>query len=191
MRLEMIRGGSNVIRFPIERRAAPTLELLRQIAPDPHEVLQIMEAFDQNRAIHELRRMADERMAARIRDDVPPEPDSDRRAALADMLAAFLRRAVDLCRQADAATVAAATAQERLVTAQTEGGYWLPPLEARANGLTDAAARLMVEAYIACEEAEGAARAIDLALQEKTWQPSNPKADAEALFFGEVARAQP
>jgi hypothetical protein len=159
----MIRGVSNVIRFPIERRATPTLELLRQIAPDPREVLQIIEAFDLDQAIHELRHAAGERMAARIRDEAPPESGGSRRATLADMLAPSLRRAVDLCRQADAAMVSAAAAQECLVMAQTEGGYWLPPLEARASGLTDAAARLMVAAYVACEEAEGAARATDFA----------------------------
>jgi hypothetical protein len=190
MRLQMITGVSNVIRFPIERRAVPTLELLRQIAPDPREVLQIMEAFGLDRAIHELRGVADRRMAAQIREGALPEFDGDRRTVLAGMLAPFVQGAVDLCRQADAAMASAATAQERLLFAQTEGGYWLPPLAALADGLTDAAARLMVEAYVACEEAEGAARAIDLALQGKAWQPPNLTADAEALFFGEAIRAQ-
>ena len=46
MRIEMLPGMTNVVRFPVERRARPTLELLRDIAPDVREVLSIAEAFD-------------------------------------------------------------------------------------------------------------------------------------------------
>ncbi len=34
MRVEVLPGMTNVVRFPVERRARPTLELLREIAPD-------------------------------------------------------------------------------------------------------------------------------------------------------------
>ena len=51
-----------------------------------------------------------------------------------------------------------------------EGGYWLGPLEARAIVGTQEAARLLVEAHLAAEEAEGAARAIGLALRGEEWR---------------------
>ena len=35
----------NVLRFPIERRARPTLDLLREIAPDVREVLNIADGI--------------------------------------------------------------------------------------------------------------------------------------------------
>jgi hypothetical protein len=45
MRIELLPGLTNVIRFPVERRARPTLDLLREIAPDPREVGNVAEAF--------------------------------------------------------------------------------------------------------------------------------------------------
>ena len=41
MPIELLPGLENVLLFPIERRARPTLELLREIAPDVREVLAI------------------------------------------------------------------------------------------------------------------------------------------------------
>lgn len=34
MRVELLPGMTNVVRFPVERRAQPRLELLRGIAPE-------------------------------------------------------------------------------------------------------------------------------------------------------------
>lgn len=45
MRIELLPGLTNGIRFPVERRARPTLELLRKTAPDPREVGSAIEAF--------------------------------------------------------------------------------------------------------------------------------------------------
>ena len=45
MRVELLPGLTNVIRFPLERRARPTLDLLREIAPDAREVGSAIEAF--------------------------------------------------------------------------------------------------------------------------------------------------
>ncbi len=46
MRIERLPGTTNVLRFPVERRARPTLELLREIAPDVDEVLASAEVCD-------------------------------------------------------------------------------------------------------------------------------------------------
>ena len=45
MRIELVTGASNIVRFPVERRARPTLALLRTITPDPLEVTRIVESF--------------------------------------------------------------------------------------------------------------------------------------------------
>jgi len=37
--------GSNVIRFPVELRAKPSIDLLIEVAPDSREVELIAEAF--------------------------------------------------------------------------------------------------------------------------------------------------
>ncbi len=189
MRLEMTRGVSNVVRFPVERRAAPTLELLRDLAPDPREIQQVIEAFDLDCPMDELRAAADRAMAEQIARDAPAELGTGRRAALAALLHPFLRRAFAVCRQAHDAVEEAATAQERLVMAQAEGGYWMAPLEDRATASTETAARLLVDAYAASEEAEGAARAVAFALRSEAWRPSDLRADAQALFFGKERHA--
>jgi hypothetical protein len=36
---------ANVVRFPVQRRARPIMDLLREIAPDVREVLNLAEAF--------------------------------------------------------------------------------------------------------------------------------------------------
>ena len=59
MRIEMLPGLTNVIRFPVERRARPTLELLREIAPDPREVGNVAEAFGLDYPVSGLRDAAD------------------------------------------------------------------------------------------------------------------------------------
>ena len=43
MRIDLLPGTENVLRFPVERRACPTLALLREIAPDMREVWAIAE----------------------------------------------------------------------------------------------------------------------------------------------------
>jgi hypothetical protein len=71
---------SNVIRFPVERRAVPSLGPLAEIAPDCREVWRAIEAFDieleQDTA--DVRREADRAAAERIRNELPVEPGSAR-----------------------------------------------------------------------------------------------------------------
>jgi hypothetical protein len=65
----------------------------------------------------------------------------------------------------------------------------MEPLQDRAQELDDVAARLLVEAYVAREEAEGAARAIGMAERNEPWQPFDLDAEARALFWtGRTAR---
>jgi len=52
-------GMTNVVRFPLEVRVEPSLELLLDIAPDCREVDLVAEAFDLDRRLHEARGAAD------------------------------------------------------------------------------------------------------------------------------------
>ena len=189
MRVELVTGTSNVVRFPIERRARLTLELLRDIAPDVREVLQLAESFDLPLPAPELRHEVDRDVAEHILNHVRPEPGPQRHAELEALLTPVLARAAQACREAHEASVAATTAQRRVVEAQTEGGSWLAPLEDRANALSTAAAQKLVDAYARAEEAEGTARAVGMALRGETWVPFDLQAEAEALFFGPSRRA--
>jgi len=181
MRIELVAGTTNVLRFPTERRARPTIALLREIAPDSREVDQLIEAFGIDCCQYEARPAADRAMAEHILNHVPPELSSARRAVLQSLLAPLVKQAVDACREAYDAAATAAAARDFLARAQTEG-YWLAPLEARAQLRAREAARLLVEAHLAAEEAEGAARAIRMALCGEEWRPFDMQAEAATLF---------
>lgn len=71
MRIELLPGMTNVVRFPVERRARATLELLRGIAPDVREVLSLAEAFGIEPPVHDLRERADAATADYIAAQVP------------------------------------------------------------------------------------------------------------------------
>ena len=63
----MVFGSSrmtNVIRFPVERRARPTLELLREIAPDSRVVCLLVDELNLDCCPQAVRPAADRAMAS-------------------------------------------------------------------------------------------------------------------------------
>ena len=86
MRYETMTLGSNVIRFPVELRVKPSIDLLIEVAPDSREVELIAEAFGFEAPDPDGRRKADRAMAETIaKADLPAGPE-ERRAALNAML---------------------------------------------------------------------------------------------------------
>jgi hypothetical protein len=162
MRIGLPHNLTNVIRFPIERRARATLELLREIAPDSHEAALVIDERNIDCCPYDVRQAADRAMAEHILNHAPREHGPDRRAVLQPLLEPVVRQAVEACREAHDAVIAATAAQDVLARARAEGGYWLSPLVARVKVCMREAALLLVAAHVAAEEAEGAARAIRL-----------------------------
>ena len=187
MTAEVADYPSNVVRFPAERRARPSLELLYDIAPSPSYVLMLAETFGLEPPDPEVRNVADWAMAEHILNHVDPQPGPARKAALRGLLKPVIETAVSACREADKAASAAVEAQQRAERARAEGGYWLAPLDERASLLTRRAASLMLQAHMRAEQARGAARAVRLALHGEEWRQYDPQAEAEALFFGSAA----
>ena len=179
MRIELIPGLDNVIRFPVERRVPASLELLREIAPDVREVLNVAEAFGLEAPDHDLYQQADQTTAERIHDQVPPEPSSQRRRMLAEMRQDVITEAVAACRTAQNASMAANEAHQRLLAAQTARGWRgeLDHLGKRADRVTEEAAERLVLAHVRVQQALGAVRAIDLARRGETWTPRSAEAD--------------
>ena len=182
MRIELLTGTTNVMRFPVERRARPTLDLLHEIEPDVREVLQVAESFQLPLPGAELRDAVDEEVAEHILNHVRPEPGEARQAELDAILAPIVAKAVQACREAHDAALVATEAQEQVVRAQSEGGYWLQPLTERADSLTTEAARLLVEAHVRAEEAKGSARAVELAKRSETWTVRSPETNTSWLI---------
>ena len=97
MRYETMTLGSNVIRFPVELRAKPSIDLLIEVAPDSREVELIAEAFGFEAPDPDGRSKADRAMAETIaKTDLPADP-KERRAALNAMLQPLVDRAVAAC----------------------------------------------------------------------------------------------
>ena len=189
MRIELMPGMTNVVRFPLENRVQPSIALLRAIAPDCREVELVAEAFDLEGSLQEARHGADRAMAEHILNNVVPEPGPRRRVALDSLLHPVIVQAVEACRLAERAGESARDANQRLLKAEIEGGYWVEPLRDSATAKTNEAARRLIEAYIASEEAEGAARAVRIAKSGENWSPFDLRAEEQAVFFGGGAAA--
>jgi hypothetical protein len=187
MRYETITLGSNVIRFPIELRAKPSIELLIEVAPDSREVELIAEAFGLDAPDPEGRCNADRAMAEAIaKTDLPIDP-KERRAALNAMLKPLVDRAVAACAEARQTALRSDEAGAKLASAQMEGGYWLKPLEDAANRWAVESGRLQLVAHAAAESAHGAGRAIAFARRNEPWRPSNVKEDVDVLIAAQQA----
>jgi hypothetical protein len=190
MRYETMTLGSNVIRFPVELRAKPSIDLLIEVAPDSREVELIAEAFGFDAPGPDGRSKADRTMAETIaKTDLPADP-KERRAALNAMLKPLVDRAVAACGEARQTALRSDEAGAKLANAQIEGGYWLAPLEDAANHWALESARLQLNAYEAAEAAHGAGRAIEFAKRGEPWRPSNVEEDVDALIAAQRALAR-
>ena len=190
MRYETMTLGSNVIRFPVELRAKPSIDLLIEIAPDSREVELIAEAFGFDPPDPEARSNADRAMAEAIAKASLPAAPKERRGALNAMLKPLVDRAVAACAEARQASLRSDEAGAKLAGAQMEGGYWLAPLEDAANHWAVESARLQLTAHAAAQAAHGAGRAIDLAKLGEPWRPSNVEEDIDALIAAQRALAR-
>jgi len=177
-------GTSNVVRFPIEERARPTLDLLRELAPDVRGVELTAEAFQLARPDPGFRHRVDEEAAEYILIHIDPTPGEARAAALRALCDRAVVAAVKAARAWRRASTLADDARRLVVRARAVGGYWLDALEQRREGLEHEAAVWLLEAHVRTEEAEGVARAVRLALSGETWTPYNHHREADALFSG-------
>ncbi len=188
MNVEMLPGLDNVVRFPIELRVAPSMEVLYEIEPDCREVFQIAESFKLELPDPDLANQVDAETAIYIAEQILPLTPSEQRAALGELLDPVVKRAVHACRFMDRVSKQSVQAELALLQAQTDGGrYHLPSLEEKANALSNQAAELLILAYARCREAHGAHRAVSMAQRGETWTPYSAKETTEWLI--EAGRA--
>jgi hypothetical protein len=113
MRVELMPGMTNVVRFPVERRTRPMLELLRGVAPDVREVLNVAEAFGMAMPVPDLRERVDAATAEHIANQVPAG-GAAREAMLCELFEPVVAGAIASCREAHDAWAGAAAAEETL-----------------------------------------------------------------------------
>jgi hypothetical protein len=181
MSVELLSGMTNVVRFPVERRAWPTLELLRGIAPDVRQVMNVAEAFGMERPVPDLRERADVATAEHIANQIPAG-GVKRERLLGEMLDPIIAEALASCLAAHDAWLEAAAAEEVLVRARQAGHFPSEALEERAVALARRAAERLLVAHMRTEEAEGVARAVGFARRGEAWQPRHVHREAEELF---------
>lgn len=191
MKIELMPGLTNVVRFPVELRMAPSMELIYEIEPDVREVLSVGEAFFLVLPDPDLREQVDAHTATYIAEHILPLAPAERRPALRAMLLPIVAQAVDACRKAHQAGKRSVEAQQRLHQAQMAGSRCLEPLEQAADGLLQEAAELLILAHQRCQEAHGVNRAVSLARRDEVWTPECREDTTNWLITaGEADRAR-
>jgi len=180
-RFTLLPGTTNAVRFPVERSVKPTLDLLRQIAPDVRKVLCLADALGFEAPARDLRGQTDAATAEHILNQAPAHGPA-REAMLSRLEATAVAAAIAACHAASDAAIAASEARQVLAEAERVGGYWLDPLRERAACLTEQAASLLLTAHLRAEEAEGVARAISLARSGESWAPRDLESEWEELL---------
>jgi len=185
--IELMPGLTNVVRFPVEDRVAPSMSVIQGIEPDVREVLQVCEGFFLELPDPEHANQVDAETARYIAEQVLPLAPAERGPALDDLQHPMVAAAVEACRHADRVGKRAVEAGERLAMAQAEGGQWLGVLEETADGLLSQAAELLVLAHQRCQEAHGVNRAVGMAQRGETWTPYSAADTAD--WLAEAGRA--
>jgi len=175
MRVDYLPGYDNVIRFPVEQDARPTLALLREIAPDPRDVFYAVDAFRIEPPIHGLRDAVDRETAEFILNNIDEEPGARRRQELDGLLLPLVIKAVKLCQEHDRMAQEIDRAWGHYEKARGKddraSALWMNVYEAKVM----AATQLLIEAYEASERVEGAARAVAYAMRGERWEPHDPE----------------
>lgn len=168
MRIELLPGQLNVVRFPVEFRVAPSVGLLREIAPDVREVYAMAEAFGIEGPVHGLRDQVDRETAERI--DAMANADGELPDGfLDDWLHSMVVEAVEVCRVAHGKSLGVAKVQAALLALETGSRYGIEDLRVEAEAVTLGMAESLVRSYDCVERVLGAARAVSIARQGKKW----------------------
>ena len=161
----------NVVRFPTDRQITPSMDFLREIAPDHWKVARVAGHFGLPLPDTDVRSDADRQVADYIVNHVRPEPGAARRNALHALMAPLMRQAVDACRLACDAEQRIAEARDKLNARRMSRCTGLAALMEEIHQISERSAALLIEAYLRTEVAEGASRAVGMALRGECWVP--------------------
>jgi hypothetical protein len=161
----------NLVRFPVERRAPPTYEMMCDLAPDSRMIPAVAEAMRVDDIDLDLRHAVDREMAEYLATAAVPASGTERQqffvALRAQVLAPAITASVEAKRVADDAYRASRVAIE----AQQKKELNSFSLGRRANHFLNTSARAGLEAHRLCEIARGKCRALTLAEMGEPWVP--------------------
>ena len=156
MRLEFLPTFLNVHRFPIERRMAPCLTLVRLIAPRLDEAVTVAKTFGLPPIPTRLQRSATMKIANALVKARLPVEQAARRRVLERMLGKRIVRAVEACAASDLAVgeaLSASRAHDESVQLGAPASTQLA-LEQMASAAARRAAQAFIAACTLCEEVE-------------------------------------
>jgi hypothetical protein len=182
MPIELLPGTDNVIVFPVEMRAKPSMLLLHELRPDIRILFTQAEGLGFELPDPGLRDRTDEATAEHIAAHL----DAGGRAParfLDELLEPLLHRAIDAARKAAIAAASAEAARQ-----SATGPYTPDSVKEHALGMCEQAVRLGLEAHALCEETLGVERAVRYAREGEPWVSRDHNADTEAMIAAEVAR---
>ena len=187
MTFERLGGTTNVVRFPVEQCARPSMELLRDIRPDLLVLLANADAFGFEPPSSMLQADADRETAAYIETETPrgARPSA---AFLGSLVQPVVARAITAAREAVAARAEATAARQRAVIAIEAGESAAEWLQNRAATAMVRATELGLIAHGIAEQAEGVARAVQFARQGQPWMARSAAADDDELIAMASAR---
>ena len=161
----------NLVRFPVEKRARASYEMMCDLAPDSRMIPHLVEALEVEDFDPDLRDAADRGMAQNLAAMVVPEGDAARRhfftALREEVLTPAIAAGIEAKRLADDAYRASRMA----IDAQQKEELNSFALGRRANHFLNASARAALEAHRLCEIARGQCRALTLVEMHEPWVP--------------------
>jgi len=171
---------SNVVLFPIWLRAvrdddaasvdaAAAMALIGEIEPSFREVVLAGDAGGYALPPSGLSEPVREETARYVMEQVLPLTPGERRRALCHLLGPVLGAALAACRASAGAARRSRASATEVERAHREGGYWMEPRQRQAEALAREAGRLLIVAYVRCQEARGVERAVGLARRGEAW----------------------
>ncbi len=189
MRLELVPSTSNVVRFPIERRVAASVELLSDTAPDAREVSNVAEAFGFEQPDPQLYDRADRAMAETLQSFDLPRTAVARHRIVDDLYQPLMDEAIQAIEAASAAGRLSEQAQQHLYQTATVHGLEDRSLGDQADRLAFQAARALLNAHERVQWALGSWRAADVARRGVLWVPRDRSMEHDWLWRSQASKS--
>jgi hypothetical protein len=151
----------NAVRFPVEKRSHPSLDVLEEIRPDHKVVAAVLEMLGREPLASDLKNMADDAMAAFLKSCGFSQSEAELKGSISNLRERLITEAIALCGEAKSLADEAYKAGTLARTAMDEKNRNVAGHHARANKLLNHSAEATVEAYRFSEEVFGKCRALD------------------------------